>query len=93
MRQLPSIILLLLFLWQLAFSQISGPDDVNKARDLLQRQRQSIKNDSELSPTAKAYKLLTLGLWKEAKAILDDIPRRENSNICLSNPARRFLNG
>ncbi len=91
MRQLPSIILLLLFLWQLAFSQISDPDDVNKARDLLQRQ--SIKNDSELSPTAKAYKLLTLGLWKEAKAIFDEIPRRENSNICLSNPARRFLNG
>lgn len=91
MRQLPSIILLLLFLWQLAFSQISDPDDVNKARDLLQRQ--SIKNDSELSPTAKAYKLLTLGLWKETKAILDEIPRRENSNICLSNPARRFLNG
>ena len=77
MRQLSSISLLLLFLWHLAFSQISDPDDVNKARDLLQKQRQSIKNDSELSATAKAHKMLRLGLWKEAKAILDEIPRQD----------------
>ena len=70
---------LLILTWQSALSQTIDPDDVNKARDLLQKQRQSIKNDSELSPTAKAYKLLTLGLWKEAKAILDDIPRRDQT--------------
>ncbi len=61
---------LLLLTWQSALSQTIDPDDVAGAKELLLGHRQEIVRNQEVSPSAKAYQMVKLGLWKEAKAIL-----------------------
>ena len=68
---------LLLLTWQSALGQTIDPDDAAGAKKLLLGHRQEIARNQEVSPPAKAYQLIKLGLWKEAKAILDEIPKRD----------------
>lgn len=83
--------ILFLFLLEAGFTQTFDPDDINEARELLYGHRQEALHNEGISPTAKAHKLLNLGLWNEAEAVLKTIPRRDDGTQ-LVRARHLFLN-